>query len=483
MEIRFAVRITGTSEEGVIVKLLARAGALALGTFLVAAAPASPTRGLNDAVQAAVQAIHATGAQVAVVANGKLILDRGYGVANIDRQVPVTPDTQFEIGSVTKEFTAAAILQLKEQGKLSLTDPLGKYIPEYVRGKNVTIEQLLWQVSGIPEYLATNHFVWISGHKPGGLLPTIALIKNKPLDFKPGTRWAYSNTNYMLLGGVVSRVSHMPWREYVRKNIFARAGMTHSAFIQDEATLPDMATGYQMRKNRLVQAPPLRGEWAGAAGAIVSTVGDLAKWDEAFFGGKIVSMADVKLATTAHVLPSGRSTEYGFGWEVNRVEGQLHVGHSGGTWGFLAQNDYYPSQREFLIALSNSVEAPPDIISAAAFNASNPAIAAALNNPVPGENAKITRLARSWLHRLQTGDIDRSELTPKFSSQIPPAAVPMIKTQLGELGAPTAFVYRGKETSGDVTSYTYRVQFKGATLTFILALNKRGKISGLDFRT
>lgn len=464
------------------VKLFVRACALVLAVSLVDAAPSQSALALNDQVQAAVQAIHAPGTQVLIVRDGKVVLDRGYGVANVDRQIPVTPETQFEIGSVTKEFTAAAILQLKEQGKLSLTDSLGKYVPEYARAKNVTIEQLLWQVSGIPEYLATNHFVWISGHRPGGLLPTIALVKNKPLGFKPGTKWAYSNTNYMLLGGVVSRVAHMPWEEYIRKNVFAHAGMTHSAFIQDEASLPNMATGYQMKANRLVPSPPLRGEWASAAGAIVTTAGDLAKWDKAFFGGKIVSIADVKLATTAHTLPSGRSTEYGFGWEVNSFEGQPHIGHDGGTWGFLSENDYYPRQHEFVIAFVNSAAAPPEIVTAAAFNASNPAIAAALRKPAAGEDPRITQLAREWVRRFQTGDIDRSQLTAKLSSAIPPAEIPMFKTQLAELGAPAAFIYRGKQSADGVTAYTYLVQFKGAALKFILGVDKAGKIAALDFR-
>ncbi len=374
-------------------------------------------------------------------------------------------------------------MQLKEQGRLALTDSLGRYVPEYTRGKHITIEQLLWQVTGIPDYLATNHFVSISGKTPGGVLPAIALIKNKPLRYKPGTKWEYSNTNYLLLGAVISRVAHMPWETYVRKNIFARAGMTQSAFIQDESSSPDMATGYQMNKqNRLVPAPALHGPWAGAAGAIVSTVGDLARWDEAFFSGKIVSAADVKLATTAHTLPSGTSTEYGFGWDVDRFEGQPHIWHSGGTWGFLAQNDYFPKQHELVIVLSNSVDAPPVIVSAAAFNASNPTISQALSKPAAGEDPKITALAREWTHRLQTGDIDRSKLTAKLSAAIPPPAVPIFKAQLGALGEPASFIYRGRQAADRTTSYTYRVQFKGAVLTFIIGVDKDGKISGLDFR-
>ncbi|HEY9181519.1 MAG TPA: serine hydrolase domain-containing protein, partial [Candidatus Baltobacteraceae bacterium] len=162
---------------------------------------------VGQAIQTALQADKTPAAQVAVVRNGRLIEDGAFGLANLDRKVAATPQTQFEIGSVTKQFTAAAILQLKEQGKLRLSDPLGKYVPEYARGKAITIEQLLWQVSGVPNYTDVNHFVHIAGTTPGSLDAALALIAKKPLHFKPGTRWEYSNTNYLLLGGVVARAS------------------------------------------------------------------------------------------------------------------------------------------------------------------------------------------------------------------------------------------------------------------------------------
>lgn len=451
-----------------------------LAVVLIAAAPAALEGTVNDAVQNAASAIRAPGLGVAVVDDGKVLLDRGYGFADVDRQVVATRETQFEIGSVTKQFTAAAILLLKEQGKLSLHDPLGKYVPEYPQGKNVTIEQLLWQVSGIPNYTDANHFVAIAGHSPGGLLPALALIKNKPLEFKPGTKWEYSNTNYLLLGGVVARVSHMPWETYVRKNIFARAGMTHSAFIDDEPSLSDMATGYHLDKqHHPVLAPPLHAAWAGSAGAIVSTAGDLAKWDLAFFGGKIVRPADVRLATTAHTLPSGHSTEYGFGWEVNTFEGQPRISHNGGTFGFLSVNEYFPKLRQFVIVLSNSDSAPPPVIGAAAFAALNPQIAAVQQKAVPGEHSNITALARQWIGRLQAGDIDRSQLTSKVSALLSVDMVRSLKSDIGGLGEPTSFVYRGMQSVNGIAVYKYRVQFPSVALLLTLAIDSQGKIAGL----
>lgn len=438
---------------------------------------------VSQAVQSAMQVNKTPAAQVGVVRDGSLIEDDAFGMANLKQRIAATPQTQFEIGSVTKQFTAAAILQLKEQGKLKLSDPLGKYVPEYPQGKAITIEQLLWQISGVPNYTDVNHFVHIAGTTPGSLDAALKLIAKKPLDFKPGTHWEYSNTNYLLLGGVVASVSHMPWETYIRRHIFAPVGMTHSAFIQDEPHLPNVATGYDRKKNgTFVVAPPLHGPWAGAAGAIVSTVEDMAKWDQAFFGGKVVSPQDVALATTAHTLPNGTSTHYGFGWEVNTHEGQPQIAHSGGTFGFTSVNQYYPKLHEFVIVLDNVVGIDPDVIASRTFDALNPAIAAANSKPAAGENPAITALARQWLHMAQTGQVDRSQLTPAFAKDLTADAIAATKSALGPMGEPTSFVFLGKTSEGGVTQYQYRLTFKSGVVNMVMGIDKDGKIALIGFQ-
>lgn len=433
---------------------------------------------LSTALQNAVQANKTPAADLGVLRSGKLVVDHAYGWANIAHRVPATPQTQFEIGSVTKQFTAAAILQLKERGKLNLSDPLGKYVPEYARGKDITLEQLLWQVSGVPDYTEANHFVHIAGSSPGGLDPALALIANKPLDFKPGTRFEYSNTNYLLLGAVVARVSHMPWETYISKNIFGPAGMTHSAFIQDESHLPNIATGYQRGKNGSLEvAPPLHGAWAGSAGAIVSTVADMAKWDAAFFGDKITNAQDVALATTGHRLASGKSTGYGFGWFVDEKTSQPRIQHSGGTFGFASVNEYFPKLHEFVIVLTNVAGLDPIFIAGQTFDALHPEIAAAEAKPAKGEDPAITALARQWLHRMQTGDIDKSQLSTTFAKQLSPRVITGMKTSLASFGAPTSFVYRGKSKTNGATAYQYSVGFKSTRVDLTLAVDSHGKIS------
>ncbi len=435
---------------------------------------------LSVALQNAVQANKTPAAEIGVMRSGKLIVDDAYGMANLKRQEPAMPQTQFEIGSVTKQFTAAAILQLKEQGKLNLRDPLGKYVPEYPQGKSITIEQLLWQVSGVPDYTSVNHFVRIAGSTPGGLDPALALIAKKPLDFKPGTRFEYSNTNYLLLGAVVARVSGLPWETYIRKNIFEPAGMTNTGFIQDESSMPDVATGYERgKKGRLQVAPPLHGPWAGSAGGIVSTVADMAKWDAAFFGGKVVGSQDVSVATTAHRLASGKSTGYGFGWFIDKKAGQPQIGHTGGTFGFASENEYFAKLHEFVIVLTNVAGLDPQFIADKTVDALHPEIAAAEAKPAKGENPAITALARQWVHRMQTGDIDKSQLSAAFAKHLTPQMVDGMKEGLTPLGDPTSFIYQDKSETNGAIAYRYSVAFKGANLELSIAVDSQGKISAL----
>jgi CubicO group peptidase (beta-lactamase class C family) len=449
---------------------------------LLGSAPVSiQTGNLPATIASAIKTSRIPGVGIGVVVNGRLVFGAGYGVKNLDTQSPVTPATRFEIGSITKQFTAAAILQLKEQGKLKLSDPLGKYVPEYPLGKNITIEQLLWQVSGIPDYINdVPNLEKIALSKPGGLRNGLENIKGRPLYFKPGTQWRYSNTNYLLLGAVVERVSHMPWEAFVRKNIFTRAGMTHSAFIPDEPHLPDMATGYRAGKGRLSPVPAkwlhaLSNGWAGSDGAIVSTVGDMARWDNAFFGGKIVNAADVRLATTADILPSGKSTYYGFGWAIGDLDGEKRIWHNGSTLGFGAANEYFPDLHEAIVVLTNNENGASgsDI---AFFEALHPSIAGAARKSASGEDPRITAIAREWIHRIQTGHVDRSQLTPYADQNITPDELAMAQETLGSLGDPQ-LVYLGRSSRNGATTYNYRVIFKAVTLLMNMEVDRNGKVN------
>jgi len=438
--------------------------------------PASDS--LVAAVEAAVASGHLPGAQVLVSHNGHIVLDRGFGVQSLTRKQPVDVDTRFEIGSITKQFTAAAILQLVEQHKLSLDDSLGKFVHDYPAGANVTLRQLLWQVTGIPNYTAVSGFETYSTTRAGGIGGVLDLVRAKPLEFTPGTKWMYSNTNYALLGQVVAVASGESWEAYVRRHIFGPVGMTHSTFVVDERGLSDFATGYTSVHGTRASSPPM-GNWALGAGSIVSTAEDLARWDDAFFGGRVIAPADVKLATTPGRLANGSPTSYGFGWEIDAHDGQPCIEHNGGTFGFASVNQNFPGLGEQIIVLVNDAGAGPTAIASAAFHALNPKVVSTADMPVAGEDTAITKLAQQWWIALMSGKVDRSRLTPEMSQALTPAMLSASGAQLRVLGKPVRWIYRGEQEGAGAKVYQYRVAFgSGTVLNVIMALAPDGKLAG-----
>lgn len=463
--------------------LVAAAAAISLGVGRVAAqSPDSVQRDLASAVAGAMKATGTPGAQVLVRRNGRTLLDRGFGVRSLADSTPVDPQTRFEIGSITKQFTAAAILQLAAQKKLSLDDSLGKFVPNYPAADAVTLRQLLWQVTGIPNYTATKGFVRYSTTHPGGLTGVLGLIRDKPLRFAPGTKWMYSNSNYALLGRVVAVASGMPWERYIATRIFGPAGMTHSTFNDHESGVRDMATGYIKKDGKLEPSLPM-GNWAMGAGAIVSTADDLSRWDGAFFGGRVVAAADVKVATTSGTLTDGKPTGYGFGWVLDEHDGQARTWHNGGTFGFLSMNELFPALGERIIVLVNDAAGNPAAIADAIFNALNPRLAAADTVAAPGEDAAVTKLARQWWTAFRSGKIDRSRLTKAMSEALTPSLLAQSQAGLKHLGDPVRWIFRSKRESGEATVYVYRVTFaSGQALHVVMALTANGKLAGYSVR-
>jgi CubicO group peptidase (beta-lactamase class C family) len=433
-----------------------------------------------DAVDAVAKRLIASkrvpGLAVAVERHG-VVVEEAYGYADVAKKVPVTTDTRFEIGSVTKQFTAACVLQLADAGKLSLDDRLGKYVSDYFVGRGVTVRQLLEQTSGIPEYLDGADVVEAASTQPATYATILDRVSAKPLDFPPGTRWEYSNTNYILLGRIIEFVAREKYETYVREHVCEPAGMTQSGFIDDEATLPAMARGYSATVTGVAPAPALREDWAQAAGGIVSTVGDVVKWDDALLAGKIVPPADVTLMGSDARLIDGSPTHYGFGWLVDDVGGHPHVWHNGGTFGFHAVNATFPSDDETIVMLGNSTSGLESSVSDI-FAKTHPDVAAALDAVVPGEDPAVTARAKEWLHRFETDDIDRSQLTATMSTLLTPELTAELQRQFAPLGVPQSLSYRGKVTSGTSTIYRYLATYPTGTFVILIGIDTSGKISG-----
>jgi len=299
------------------------------------------------------------GASVIVVKDGKIIFRRGYGMANLELSVPVEPDMVFRLGSVTKQFTAVAILMLAEQGKLSLDDDITKFLPDYpAKTQQITVEQLLTHSSGIKSYTSLPE--WLSmWRKDTELNELIGLFKDKPTDFAPGERWAYNNSGYVLLGAIIEKASGQSYQDFIEKNIFAPLGMKHSFYDNTARVIPRRVTGYSKGKDSYINAPYLSMTQPHAAGALVSSVDDLALWDAALYTDKLVKQETLKRAWTPTRLTNGKFTHYGYGWAINSYEGHTVIEHGGGINGFATYALRMPDDRVFVAVLTNKDSGGP----------------------------------------------------------------------------------------------------------------------------
>jgi CubicO group peptidase (beta-lactamase class C family) len=307
-----------------------------------------------DALLQPVFAPDQPGAAVLVARNGKAIYRRGFGLADLEKKTAIHPEMSFRIGSVTKQFTSALVLRLVEQGKIGLQDDITKYLPDYpTQGKTITIENLLTHTSGIANYTDIPEF---EAHMAAPMTheQLIDLIKNKPLAFAPGASWAYSNSNYFLLGVIVEKVTGRSYAECLKSEFFGPLGMSHSGYGADEPSLPGEVRGYEMKAGKPVPADPLSMTTPYAAGAIVSSVDDLLKWDNGLNSGRILKQESLQRAFTPYTLKSGAATGYGYGWAVSSYEGHHIQEHNGGINGFLSHVTRLPDDHMYVALLLNN---------------------------------------------------------------------------------------------------------------------------------
>ncbi|MHB8054272.1 MAG: serine hydrolase [Candidatus Aminicenantales bacterium] len=295
------------------------------------------------------------GAAVLVKKNGRILLRQGYGLADLELGVPIEPDMIFRLGSITKQFTAAGILKLSEQGKLAVSDEITKFLPDFpTGGKKITIEHLLTHTSGIVSY--TDLPEWLPlWRKDMSLDELIALFKDKPAEFGPGERWKYCNSGYILLGAVIEKVSGLAYRDFVKKEIFDPLGMTHSYYGDATRIIPRRIPGYQMGNAGFENAPYLSMTQPYAAGSLLSSVDDLAVWSEGLLAGRVLKKETLEKVFTPYVLGNGRSTGYGYGWFISGYHGRRVIEHGGGINGFITHILFLPEDGVFVTVLSNGI--------------------------------------------------------------------------------------------------------------------------------
>ncbi len=301
----------------------------------------------------------APGATVIVVRDGETLLRAGYGMANLELEVAMEPDMVLGLGSVTKQFTAVALLMLAQEGKVKLDAPLTDYLPDYPQGSApITLRHLLTHTSGIQSYTAMDNFLDQVAHK-FTVDEMIDRFKDEPMNFAPGEKYAYNNSAYFLLGAVIEKVSGMSYEEFIEERIFAPLGMEHSYYGDPEQVVPRRASGYGGRPGAYRNARYIDMSQPYSAGALLSTVDDLAKWDAALYGDTLLPAQRLQEAWTAAKLNDGRSIHYGFGWSVTDYEGYTVLRHGGAIFGFVSHVVRIPEAKIFVAVLSNNPVLPP----------------------------------------------------------------------------------------------------------------------------
>jgi D-alanyl-D-alanine carboxypeptidase len=316
------------------------------------AAPSLETR--LDTLVGASYKPNEPGATVIVVKDGKTLLRKAYGIADTKGMKPMEAGMVLRLGSITKQFTAVGILMLAEEGKLALTDDITRFFPDYpAKGRKITVEHLLTHTSGIASYTSRTDYPLTMGRDvtPAQMIDS---FKNDPLDFEPGTAYRYNNSGYFLLGAIIEKVSGMPYAKFVEQRIFVPLGMKDTAYEGYERSKTAHAAGHTQGAQGYEHSTPLSMSQPYAAGSLVSSVDDLARWDAAVSQGKLLKPASWKRAFTPYTLADGKPTGYGYGWQVGSLQGVPVVSHGGGINGFSTYALRLPEQKVFVAVLSNA---------------------------------------------------------------------------------------------------------------------------------
>lgn len=332
---------------------------VAAGPAFAEAAPASSSPSALaarlDALVTAEVPADGPGVAVIVVQDGQVLLRKGYGKADLERDVPVSPEMVFRIGSITKQFTAVAVLQLVRDGKVRLDDPLSRFVPDFPGAAGVTVEQLLTHTSGIKSYTSVPGFL---AHVREDLTPSqiVDRVRAEPADFPPGTKWLYNNSGYVFLGMIIEKASGLSYADYLQQKLFTPLGLTHTLVGDENRIVPRRALGYEKGPDgTLRHAGYLSMTQPYAAGAIESSVDDLARWNAELLAGKVLDDKLLQLAWSDHRTSDGQPTSYGFGWQVSTEDGLRFIEHGGGIQGFVSFGTLVPEKKLFVAVLHNAL--------------------------------------------------------------------------------------------------------------------------------
>lgn len=393
---------------------------------------------------------------ILVARDGKPIVSKGYGMANIELNLPNAPDNVFRLGSVTKQFTGMAMAMLQERGKLSVSDPMCKYISDCPDAwKPITINQLLRHTSGVTNYTAFPDFARTT------ILPTtttemVDRLKKAPLDFEAGAKMSYSNSGYFLLGVIIEKVSGKTYADFLQENIFTPLGMKYTGYDDPLKIIMHRAAGYQKQAGKILNASYMDMSVPYAAGSLYSTTGDLLIWDQALYTEKLVSKKTLNEIFTPEKGDSG----YGYGWGIAKKFGHKSISHGGGIYGFATDISRYPDDRVTVVVLSNIQSSPSGQISS-----NLAAIVFGAAYEIPKERKFISLDAKtleSYVGEYQIGTnitvaitLEDGKLMGQLGGQSKFLLLPESETELYSKDVNAQFVFT-KDDKGNVTGFTLK---------------------------
>ncbi len=457
-------------------------------TALHSATAQSPTRDLAtraDRIDAMVRSEMARdkipGLALAVVEAGRVVLERGYGMATLEWDAPVASDTLFQSGSLGKQFTAAAVMSLVEQGKIGLDDPLTRYFPQAPgTWQDITVRQLLTHTSGLPGYDgAQDSATGINYQRNYTEEELMRFAFGLPLEFEPGTRWRYSDTGYVLLGFIIRKSSGQHYGDLLRERIFMPLGMETARVISEADIIRHRAAGYRLvdgeLKNQEWVAPSLN---TTADGSLYLSLRDLIAWDRGVREGKILSAKSWQPMFSPAVLKSGNTFPYGFGWALESFNGQLRIQHDGEWQGFRSYyaRDVQPSLS--VIVLANAAQADVRRIGAAVAGLWQPSLTPRVDRPLADDPKVRARLERC-LTQVRSGSLSPQDLAYVQRGFFPGLAAEY-QALLARPGMPRQVTLMAQNLKGDDWLYRYELSFVQGSLSVTLGLAPDGKVAGFS---
>ncbi|MBV9341632.1 MAG: beta-lactamase family protein [Acidobacteria bacterium] len=462
-------------------------GLMAIASLAATAAYSETPDKIDQYIQSEMNRQHIPGLALGVYGAGRTERMQGYGVANVELNVKVKPETIFQSGSVGKQFTAMGIMMLVEEGKIGLDDSILKYFPDGPsRWAPVKVSNLLSHTAGIAEYETE------ARTKPEG--PFYLRLDNSedelyrkitelPMDFQPGERWRYTNTNYVLLGMMIHRVTGKFYGDFLAERIFRPLEMTATRIISEEDIIPNRASGYRLVKGELKNQ-----EWVSptynttADGALYFNVVDLAKWDGALYTEKLVRRASLDRMWTVFPLSDGKpnSGNYGFAWEVTSVNGHRVIDHGGAWQGFTSYIGRYVNDRLTIVVLTNldSNHSNPSKIARGVAGLLNPELIPPFAHPIEDKDPQVTRLLSDVLSELAEGKGDPSAFTAKEWEELS-MELSGYADFLKELGPLQKLELLERKEAGRERAYKYRATYK-EPLKVEVTVSEAGKIANLE---